>query len=86
MLNLKRVKDLELPAIPCGLVAKSFFNDTFELYKCFEGDCKTNLDKMEKVQIESQDIAWSSDVSDKFDNIKNSPATIDGKTQIYQDI
>ena len=36
MLNNKKVSydNLELPAIPCGLIAKSFFNDTFELYKC----------------------------------------------------
>jgi hypothetical protein len=28
----------EQPATPCGLVAKSFFNDTFSLYR--EGDEK----------------------------------------------
>jgi hypothetical protein len=24
------------PAIPCGLVAKSFFNDTFKLFRVFD--------------------------------------------------
>jgi hypothetical protein len=26
------------PAIPCGLVAKSYFNDTFQLWKMKDGD------------------------------------------------
>ena len=26
------------PAVPCGLVAKSFFNDTYRLYKRQDGD------------------------------------------------
>jgi hypothetical protein len=29
------------PAIPCGLVAKSVFNDTYVLKRCTEKDCKT---------------------------------------------
>ena len=29
----------EGPAIPCGLIAMSLFNDTFELYYCKEKDC-----------------------------------------------
>lgn len=45
MLNNKRAEDLDLPAIPCGLIAKSFFNDTFELYKCHGNDCFTNLER-----------------------------------------
>ena len=39
------------PANPCGLIAKSFFNDTFKLYK-----------NNEEIQIESKDIAWKNDI------------------------
>jgi len=53
--------DLEAPAVPCGLMAKSFFNDTLELY---------NQDK-DKTQIEfdTTNIAWKTDI-EKFKNIK----------------
>lgn len=47
------------PAIPCGLVAKSFFNDTFELHGA-NG----------RIEIDEQKIAWSSDVEFKFKNIE----------------
>ena len=50
--------DPDAPAFPCGLVAKSFFNDTFKL---FQGDTEIN--------INDQDIAWKSDVDYKFANL-----------------
>lgn len=80
MLNKKKVgeADLELPAIPCGLIAKSFFNDTFELYKCHEDDCFTNIDLRKRIVIHSNDIAWTSDINDKFKNIINPPKNSDG--------
>ena len=49
----------DLPAIPCGLVAKSFFNDTFELHGAKTGN----------ISIDTKQIAWSSDVEFKFKNI-----------------
>lgn len=45
------------PAIPCGLVAKSFFNDTFEFYRVGE-----NGQPDVKIEINNKNIAWSSDV------------------------
>jgi len=48
------------PAIPCGLVAKSVFNDTYEL---------TNSSDSSKVYINESNIAWESDVKYKFHNI-----------------
>ena len=50
---------LDEPAYPCGLVAKSYFNDTFELYD----DGRTNI------TIDDSNIAWKSDVDYKFENL-----------------
>lgn len=57
--------DSDKPAIPCGLVAKSFFNDTYELYRKVEGS-----ESGYKVPISSDNIAWTSDVNYKFKNIE----------------
>lgn len=53
------------PAFPCGLVAKSYFNDTFELWHTDEetGVASTNI------TIADDDIAWESDVKYKFNNL-----------------
>ena len=59
------------PAIPCGLIAKSFFNDNYTL--------SLNNDR---IPINENDIAWDSDKEYKFANIKTDlPA---GKT--YKDV
>ena len=40
------------PANPCGLVAKSFFNDTFKLYN----------ESGREVLLNEKGIAWDSDI------------------------
>ena len=52
-------------AIPCGLIAKSVFNDTFSLStQPFTGkNQSTGL-----ISIDSSNIAWKSDVDYKFKN------------------
>lgn len=67
--------ELDQPAIPCGLVAKSFFNDTFVLKKV--GD--TN-----PVTINHDNIAWSSDIQYKFNNIEG--AIPGGSDLTYKDV
>ena len=47
-------------AVPCGLVAKSIFNDTFKLFG-----------PKGEVNISSKGIAWKSDVQYKFRNLYN---------------
>jgi hypothetical protein len=66
------------PANPCGLVAKSFFNDSFNLYV---GNAITvaqvyNNIKLNKT-INDVGIAWDSDKEYKF---KNRATSSDGKT------
>ena len=50
---------LDEPAYPCGLVAKSYFNDTFELYD----------NGVTNITIDDSNIAWKSDVDYKFENL-----------------
>jgi hypothetical protein len=50
------------PAVPCGLVAKSFFNDTFIL----RGGASSS-----KIEIDQTNIAWASDKEHKFKNVQN---------------
>lgn len=46
---------------PCGLIAKSWFNDTFKLYRS----------NGTQIPMSSQNIAWPSDVETKFNNPSN---------------
>ena len=46
-------------AVPCGLIAKSFFRDSFKL---FDKDAK-------EIEIEQSDIAWEADKKIKFQNL-----------------
>ena len=61
-----------LPAIPCGLIAKSFFNDDYTLYA---------NDQNRTINITQTGIAWSADKQYKFKNIQNPP-----KNQTWRDI
>ena len=56
--------DLNMDAVayPCGLVAKSFFNDTYTITK--------GSTTGEVVDINSDDIAWKSDRDFKFKNME----------------
>lgn len=59
--NLKkqRMTDENAPAVPCGLVAKSYFNDTYLI-----------ADPQGKnITINDVNIAWESDRQYKFKNI-----------------
>lgn len=49
--------DPDAIAYPCGLVAKTFFNDTFELYL-----------GQQHIEFDTSDIAWNSDVEFRFKN------------------
>lgn len=61
--NVTNVRGVKLeatdPAIPCGLVAKSVFTDTYNL--TFGGS---------KIAIDETGIAWESDIEYKFKNIE----------------
>lgn len=55
-------------AVPCGLIAKSLFDDKFEL---FNGNDTNN--KSTQIEIDSKDIAWEADKKLKYKNIQNPP-------------
>ncbi|XP_071791056.1 cell cycle control protein 50A-like isoform X1 [Asterias amurensis] len=58
------------PIAPCGAIANSFFNDTFNITFLDDGNMN------EPVQLNGTGIAWDSDRNAKFQN----PASFDGST------
>ena len=57
----------DAPAFPCGLVAKSLFNDTLEL---FEIDPETGLRYNDKpIEVYDEKITWETDMKYKFKNL-----------------
>ena len=60
--------------MPCGLVAKSFFTDKYQLCDAsVEGNNCDTLTEANEVKIESDNIAWTSDVNFKFRNLQAVP-------------
>ena len=59
-------------AIPCGLIAKSFFNDNFKEWKLTDefGDTQA-------LDVNEKDIAWKADKELKYKNIDKSRQWID---------
>ena len=82
--------DLEDPATPCGLVAKSFFNDNFKqlTYKGPTSAATQNVN----VPLDSTKIAWATDKEFKFKNVKDitmptkSTTPLAGATPTYRDV
>lgn len=66
--------DLTKPANPCGLVAKSFFNDSYSLYSGAYTDPES-MPASNLVKINSKDIAWESDRKYKFAHMKTNIAS-----------
>lgn len=58
--------DPDAPAHPCGLVAKSLFNDTYHLFD-FKPEAGEN--EGQSIPIDAEEIAWESDVKYKFKNL-----------------
>jgi hypothetical protein len=55
-------------------VAKSYFNDTFKLYRKAKGSEKKDV----PIDIIEKNIAWSSDIQYKFANVKSLPVGMSG--------
>jgi len=58
------------PANPCGLVAKSLFNDTYVFYNTATNptSLSTSARDAAKIDIDDTNIAWKSDTENKFKN------------------
>ena len=67
MINSEAKFDPESPAIPCGLMAKSFFNDTLTFYKKYNKESKNPKKDNVEFDLNTSDIAWTTDVG-KFNN------------------
>lgn len=64
--------DPNAAAFPCGLIAKSFFNDEFKLVK----------DSGDVFEIDDENIAWESDKNEKF----KKPSVTNADSIMWQDV
>ena len=60
--------DPEKVAFPCGMMARSIFNDTFALYKLDSSGVKA----ADPIEISDKDIAWPDDKKFKYKNLPSS--------------
>ena len=63
--------ELDAPAIPCGLHARSFFNDNYALYEVDGNGVIKDIDK--PFEIDETGIAWDNDKAYQFKNIAEKP-------------
>jgi hypothetical protein len=67
----------EVMAIPCGLSARSTFNDNFTLFRCEKSfNCVKTADNI--VNIKRDSIAWSDNETNSYSNINVSDALSKG--------
>ena len=55
-------------AIPCGLAARSTFDDSYILYRC-ESNFGCAMTEENQIKIHRGNIAWSSEKTVKYKNI-----------------
>ena len=59
----KKILDKNKPAHPCGLIARSIFNDTIDFYK--------NPELTEQIIVSTDGITWKSDKKGRYKNVEN---------------
>ena len=64
--------DQKAVAIPCGLIAKSFFNDKFHDWKIID-----KFNEPKTLNVDEKDIAWKADKELKYKNIDKKRQWID---------
>ena len=74
-----KFSNLTEAAVPCGLIARSVFNDTFKLMKVTEKDGNKVYTE---VKMNQKNIAWKSDIAYRYKNFGDRPASKDGKTPL----
>jgi hypothetical protein len=58
-------------SIPCGLIAKAYFNDEYQLYKKDKDFTNSNLNPNKRIDIIEKGIANEYDVDHMFKNFEN---------------
>ena len=66
--NAKYYKPDRTMAIPCGLAARSTFDDSYVLFRC-ETSFDCDMTPENSIKIHRDNIAWSTEKQSKYKNI-----------------